>query len=81
MKRIAHHLKQFPETKLFESLNFPTNLRAGDLLIQTELGRSLEAIAADGRGAFYEGEIANSLIEGSNGWFDGQDLARHRTNG
>ena len=79
VKRIAHHLKQVPDTKLFKSLNFPNNLRAGDLLIQTELGRSLEAIAADGRGAFYEGEIAESLIKSSNGWFDASDLARHRT--
>ncbi|MFM8937907.1 MAG: gamma-glutamyltransferase family protein, partial [Actinomycetota bacterium] len=78
-KRIAHHLKQFPETDLFSSLNFPTDLRAGDLLVQPELGRSLEAIANDGRGAFYEGEIASSLIESSNGWFDTNDLARHRT--
>jgi len=79
VKRIAHHLKQFPETGLFSSLDFPTNLRAGDLLVQPELGRSLEAIANDGRGAFYEGEIASSLIESSNGWFDANDLARHRT--
>ncbi|MBU3716231.1 MAG: gamma-glutamyltransferase family protein [Candidatus Nanopelagicaceae bacterium] len=79
VRRIAHHLKQFPETNLFASLNFPTNLGAGDLLVQPELGRSLEAIAADGRDAFYEGEIARSLIESSNGWFNENDLVQHRT--
>ena len=78
-KRISHHLKQFPETELFTSLGFPTNLRAGDLLIQPELAGSLEMIASDGRAAFYEGEIANSLIKSTDGWFNASDLARHRT--
>lgn len=79
VKRIAHHLKQFPETNLFSSLGIPTNLRPGDLLIQPDLARSLEAIAEEGRAFFYEGDIARALIDSTNGWFDSGDLARHRT--
>ena len=79
VKRMAHHLKQYPETNLFESLNFPRNLKVGDLLQQRNLARSLEAISVSGRAAFYQGEIAEALIKGSDGWFSDQDLDRHRT--
>lgn len=79
VKRISFHLKQFPETNLFSSLDIPTTLRPGDSLIQPDLARSLEAIAEDGRAYFYEGEIADALIKSSDGWFDAGDLSRHRT--
>lgn len=79
VRRMTHHLKQYPETGLFESLNFPRNLRAGELLQQDNLARSLSAIATNGRAAFYQGEIAEALIKGSDGWFSSQDLDRHRT--
>ncbi|NDE96552.1 MAG: hypothetical protein EB045_05520, partial [Actinobacteria bacterium] len=79
VRRIAYHLKQFPNTDLFESLDIPTDLRAGDPIVQPNLARSLEAIARDGRACFYEGDIARALVESSDGWFDASDLARHRT--
>jgi gamma-glutamyltranspeptidase/glutathione hydrolase len=79
VRRIAHHLKQFPEANLFSSLGIPTNLRPGDLLIQPDLARSLEAISEEGRAYFYQGEIARALIESSDGWFDASDLLKHRT--
>ena len=79
VRRISHHLKQYPESILFASLGIPTNLSAGDVIVQPNLARSLEGIAAEGRSYFYEGEIANSLIASSEGWFDANDLNRHRT--
>ena len=79
VRRIAYHLKQFPNTDLFESLDIPTDLRVGDPIVQPNLARSLEAIARDGRAFFYEGDIARALVESSDGWFDASDLARHRT--
>jgi gamma-glutamyltranspeptidase/glutathione hydrolase len=79
VRRISHHLKQFPDTKLFASLGIPTNLSAGDVIVQPDLARSLEGIAAEGRAYFYEGEIANSLIKSSESWFDANDLTKHRT--
>ncbi|MFT4194360.1 gamma-glutamyltransferase [Ottowia sp.] len=36
-------------------------LRAGDLLVQKDLGRSLRLIARDGARAFYQGEIAQKI--------------------
>ncbi len=79
VRRMAHHLKQYPQTNLFESLNFPQNLKAGDLLHQQNLANSLAAIATEGRSAFYQGEIAAALIKASEGWFSPQDLEKHRT--
>ena len=79
VKRISGHLKMFPDTQVFKSLGFDTNLKIGDLVIQSDLADSLEAIAQDGRDAFYLGEIARKLVEASDGWFSLRDLAEHRT--
>ena len=79
VRRITHHLKQFPNTSLFSDLKIPTNLKVGDLVRQSDLAKSLLDIAENGRSAFYEGEIAKELIAGSQGWFSGEDLANHRT--
>jgi gamma-glutamyltranspeptidase/glutathione hydrolase len=79
VRRIAHHLKQYPDTFLFSALGISTNLHPGDLLVQPDLAQSLEAIAAEGRSFFYEGEIAQALIESSDGWFNAVDLLKHRT--
>jgi gamma-glutamyltranspeptidase/glutathione hydrolase len=79
VRRISKHLEQFPDTKLFESLSIAPSIRPGQLLQQRELANSLEAIASDGREAFYQGEIAASLIKASEGWFSATDLDKHRT--
>ena len=79
VRRIAKHLEQFPDTKLFETLGISTSLRAGQLLHQNELAKSLDAIASEGREAFYQGEIAAALIKSSEGWFSATDLEKHRT--
>ena len=79
VKRIAGHLKLFPDTKVFQSLGIDTTLEIGDLVIQSDLADSLEAIAEQGAEAFYQGEIARKLVEASNGWFSLRDLAEHRT--
>lgn len=79
VRRISHHLREFPKTDLFAQLEIPTNLKAGELIYQGKLADSLESIAVDGRSAFYEGNIAQSLISSSDGWFSASDLAHHRT--
>jgi gamma-glutamyltranspeptidase/glutathione hydrolase len=79
VRRIAHHLKQYPETSLFEELKFSRSLKAGELLLQEQLAHSLESIAHEGRAAFYQGEIAQALIKASGGWFSPEDLEKHRT--
>ena len=79
VRRISMHLRQYPETNLFNELGFSNSLNAGDLVIQSELADSLEAIGEDGRAAFYEGDIAAALVAHSEGWFALSDLSKHRT--
>jgi len=55
--------------------------RAGDVVVQPELARSLRIVAEGGRDAFYEGEIADRLVayaREKGGLIDRDDLARYR---
>ena len=51
-------------------------LRFGQILVQKDLARTLRTIARDGRGAFYEGEIARAIVAASN---DHDGLSNSRT--
>jgi gamma-glutamyltranspeptidase/glutathione hydrolase len=56
--------------------------RAGETLRQTDLARSLRAIAETGAAAFYEGALAQRLvvgIKGLGGAIAAEDLAAHQT--
>ncbi|MEY3736939.1 MAG: hypothetical protein RLZZ251_655 [Actinomycetota bacterium] len=79
VRRIENHRKNFPDTTLFQDLEIPKDLEIGQSVSQDNLARSLLAIAEEGRSAFYQGWIAEQLIEGSQGWFSSGDLAAHRT--
>jgi gamma-glutamyltranspeptidase / glutathione hydrolase len=55
---------------------------AGDVIRQTELGKTLRAIAKSGRDAFYKGEIAEDMVEtlrGIGGLHTLDDFAEHTT--
>jgi len=55
---------------------------AGDVIRQAELGKTLRAIAAHGRDAFYAGEIAEDMVEtlrGIGGLHTLEDFAAHTT--
>src|SRR6478736_3617558 len=55
---------------------------AGDVIHQAELGKTLRAIAKDGRDAFYTGAIAEDMVEtlrGIGGLHTLEDFARHTT--
>jgi gamma-glutamyltranspeptidase/glutathione hydrolase len=55
-------------------------LRAGELLVQRDLGTTLRRIAEQGRAAFYEGEIARRIGDASRahgGVLDEDDLAAY----
>jgi gamma-glutamyltranspeptidase/glutathione hydrolase len=55
---------------------------AGDMVHQPELGRTLRAIAKDGRDAFYTGAIAEDMVEtlrGIGGLHTLEDFAAHST--
>jgi gamma-glutamyltranspeptidase len=54
--------------------------KAGEILVQTDLARSLEAIGEHGRGAFYEGGLAKAIISTSDrlgGLLQLDDLANY----
>lgn len=79
IRRMKHHLKLYPDTKVFETLGIPTSLELGDLVTQQFLANSLIQISERGRSAFYAGEIAEKLIHSTNGWFSHEDLLQHHT--
>ena len=79
VRRIARHLQEFPDTKVFTTMKILTDLSVGDVVVQRDLAHTLTAIAEKGRSAFYEGDIARALIEASESWFSAEDLKSHRT--
>ena len=55
--------------------------RAGQSLVNADLARSIEAVGAGGRAAYYEGEIAQELARharANGGWFSEQDFRAQR---
>ena len=79
IRRLSNHLAIAPHTTLFNDMGIDVNLKVGDLVVQKDLAKSLRAIAVGGRAAFYEGEIARHLVDGSDGWFSSDDLKAHTT--
>jgi len=79
VKRIETFLKMNPGSTLFETMGISTELSVGDIVIQKDLAHSLTLIAEQGRAAFYQGEIAEKIIQATNGWFNADDLAAHKT--
>ena len=70
----------FPGTvQSFSKDGYPYS--SGEMLVQTDLGRTLERIAADGRDGFYAGETARLLVaemERGGGIITLEDLARYQ---
>jgi gamma-glutamyltranspeptidase/glutathione hydrolase len=77
--RIQGFLKLFPEATFFKDMGIDVNLAIGDLVIQKDLAHTLRLIADHGRAGFYEGELADKLVAGTDGWFNHEDLKNHRT--
>lgn len=79
VSRMKLHMKNYPDSQLFSDMGISTDLALGDLVIQSDLGETLNSIATGGRDAFYKGAIAEKIIAASNGWFNAEDLSNHRT--
>jgi len=79
IRRILGHLEIVPNTQLFEAMGIDVDVKIGDLVVQKDLAQSLREIALGGRTAFYEGRIAQQLVDGSAGWFNAEDLKSHST--
>lgn len=77
--RVKNFMKQNPESTLFHTMGISTEVKVGDIVVQSDLAQSLRLIAAHGRAAFYEGEIAEKIIAATDGWFNAKDLSNHRT--
>ncbi len=77
--RIKWHLEQYPETTLFGDLGISPDLKLGEVVTNKEMAWVLREIIATGRHAFYDGSIAQKLIAGTEGWFNAEDLAAHKT--
>ena len=75
------NLQRFPETK--KTFCHPNGrpFRAGDVMRQTDLGATLDAIAQEGAGTFYQGEIGKKIaddVEQNGGVLTRDDFASHR---
>jgi gamma-glutamyltranspeptidase/glutathione hydrolase len=79
VKRIAGHLAIAPDTSLFKDMGISVDTQVGDLVVQKDLARSLREIGDGGRESFYQGRIAEQLVNGSDGWFTAGDIAAHTT--
>ena len=74
-------LRQFPASNaIFHPAGRP--LRAGELLVQRDLGRTLRRIAQGGAQELYQGALGQELVRATQqagGLFSAQDLAQHTT--
>lgn len=77
--RVKNFMTQNPTSSLFQTMGIPTDVKAGDIVLQKDLAHSLQLIATQGRDAFYKGEIAEKIIAATDGWFNVADLQAHRT--
>lgn len=79
IRRIKNHIKNYPESRVFETMQLPRNLDVGDRIKLPDLAWSLTEIASQGRDAFYRGAIAERIVASTDGWFSFDDLAAHHT--
>lgn len=77
--RIQNFKKLFPGNDFFADMGIDSNLAIGDLVIQSDLAKTLKLIAKNGRDGFYKGEVADLIVAGTDGWFNHEDLAKHET--
>lgn len=77
----AEVLARFPSSaRVFLPQGRPP--RAGEVLVQRDLGASLRLVAREGRRAFYEGALAEAIVRYStahDGLFTLEDFRRHRS--
>jgi gamma-glutamyltranspeptidase/glutathione hydrolase len=76
----AGKLAQFPSTASV-LLRAGTPLQEGDVLVNADLARSLQLVAAGGAEAFYRGDLARRMVQGleaGGGLFTEADFAGHQ---
>jgi gamma-glutamyltranspeptidase/glutathione hydrolase len=79
LERRQEKLAAFPTTKAIW-FREGRPLRAGEIVVQKDYGKTLETVAAQGRRVFYEGEIAKTFagfIQSQGGVLKASDLASY----
>jgi gamma-glutamyltranspeptidase/glutathione hydrolase len=71
LERSAKLIAGLPDTD-----DYPPGLRAGDVVRRPGVARALDAIARDGRGAWYAGEFADALVALGDGEYVAGDVER-----
>lgn len=80
LERLADEIRGRPPLAAIYLRPDGTPLRAGDLLVQDDLGRTLATIAADGAEAFYRGPLAQAIVisvQRAGGVMTAEDLAAY----
>ncbi len=81
VRQAAEVMAQFPSTaKVFMPRGTPP--RTGDVVVMKDLARSLRAVAAGGREAFYRGDLARQLVayvQAHGGLLTEREFAEHRS--
>jgi len=80
--RVINNLKEFPGTKKY-FISGDTTYQAGELIVQKDLANTLRLIAERGESVFYEGEIADKIVEdmkANGGYLDKESLAAYKVN-
>lgn len=62
LKALEKRIKKWPESSRIFYKEDGTYYQQGDILVQTDLAKSLKSIARKGPAAFYEGEIAEKIV-------------------
>jgi len=81
LPRAAPRLARFPASAKIFLKPDGAPLAAGDRLVQSDLARALETIARDGPRAFYQGEIAQKIVDSvgnAGGILSREDLQDYR---
>jgi gamma-glutamyltranspeptidase/glutathione hydrolase len=77
--RFADAAALFSAQPSLSALGAGPDVTVGQRIVQPELARTLEAIAAHGRAGFYDGSVGARIVAASGGHFTLDDLAAHRT--
>ena len=59
---VKDELLEFEGTRYHFMINDSISYKAGDLFVQNDLAKVLELISSKGKAGFYEGEIANKIV-------------------
>jgi len=77
--QLANVYENFVHDPVVGPIYYPNMLipEEGEQIVNKDLARALELIAAKGSDAFYTGEIAAAIVEATEGWIREEDLEKY----